>query len=152
MKPIIALENIRSAYNVWNIIRTADWLWFDVVLLWYSPSPKDNEKVLKTSLGAENNVNLKHFYNVKSWINYLKKVSDTLIWAELTDKAIPINQLKNKIWEKNYSIIMWNEVEGISLETIEQLDIVSYIPMKWIKNSLNVCEAAAIFMGYLSLN
>jgi tRNA G18 (ribose-2'-O)-methylase SpoU len=41
---------------------------------------------------------------------------------------------------------MWNEVNGISLESMEYLDIVSFIPMKWIKESMNVCEAASIFM------
>jgi tRNA G18 (ribose-2'-O)-methylase SpoU len=48
--PSIALENIRSAYNVWNIIRSADALWFNVILLWYSPSPFENEKVKKHHL------------------------------------------------------------------------------------------------------
>ena len=145
MKPAIALENIRSAYNVWNIIRTADWLWFDVILLGYSPSPFENEKVLKTALWAEKNVNLKQFYNVKKWIEYIKKNYPILIWAEITQNAIPLNILWDKI-KDNFCIIVWNEVNGISIETLEQLDIVSFIPMQGIKNSLNVCEAASIFM------
>ena len=150
MKPVIALENIRSAYNVWNIIRTADWLWFDVVLLWYSPSPFENEKVLKTSLWAEENVNLKQFYNVKKWIDYLKSNYKTLIWAEITSNAIPLDKLSKKI-DNNFCIIVWNEVDWISIETLDQLDIVSFIPMKGIKKSLNVCEAASIFMRELRI-
>ena len=149
MKPAIALENIRSAYNVWNIIRSADALGFDVILLWYSPSPFENERVIKTSLWAENNVNLKQFYNVKKWINYIKENYKTFIWAELTEKAIPIYELKNHIKEP-ICILMWNEVSGVSLETLEELDIVSFIPMQWIKESMNVCEAASIFMYELS--
>ena len=145
MKPAIALENIRSAYNVWNIIRSADALGFDVILLWYSPSPFENEKVIKTSLWAENNVNLKQFYNVKKWIEYIKENYKTFVWAELTENAVPIYELKNHIKEP-VCILMWNEVEWVSLETLEQLDIVSFIPMQWIKESMNVCEAASIFM------
>ncbi len=148
MKPAIALENIRSAYNVWNIIRTADWLWFDVILLWYTPSPFENEKVLKTSLGAEKNVNLKQFYNVKKGLEYIKKTYPILIWAEITKNAIPLNKLSKKI-NNNFCFIVWNEVEWISIETLEQLDIVSFIPMQGIKESLNVCEAASIFMREL---
>jgi len=53
---VVLLENIRSAYNVGNIIRTADALGWQVWLSGYSPSPEDNLKVIKTSLGAESNV------------------------------------------------------------------------------------------------
>ncbi|MBU0626469.1 hypothetical protein KKG31_03975 [Patescibacteria group bacterium] len=50
---VVILENIRSAYNVGNIIRTADALGWQVWLSGYTPSPQDNSKVVKTSLGAE---------------------------------------------------------------------------------------------------
>lgn len=60
-RKIIILENIRSAYNVGNVIRTADALGWEVWLTGYSPSPLDNPKVRKTSLGAEENVHLKQF-------------------------------------------------------------------------------------------
>lgn len=39
MPHLIVLENLRSAYNTWNIIRTADALWWGVVLSGYTPSP-----------------------------------------------------------------------------------------------------------------
>jgi len=149
MKPAIALENIRSAYNVGNIIRSADALGFDVILLWYSPSPFENEKVLKTSLWAENNVNLKQFYNVKKWIDYIKKTYKTFVGAELTENAKPIYELKKYI-KNPCCVLMWNEINWISLESLEKLDIVSFIPMQWIKESMNVCEAASIFMYELS--
>ena len=148
--PTIALENIRSAYNVWNIIRSADALGFDVILLGYSPSPFENGKVVKTSLGAEKNVNIKQFYNVKKWLDFIKNNFQTVIAAELTENAIKIQDLKKYIkWD--FCIIMWNEVDWVSLETLEQVDLVSYIPMKWIKESMNVCEAASIFMYELEM-
>jgi len=148
MKPAIALENIRSAYNVGNIIRTADALGYDVILLGYSPSPWENEKVLKTSLWAEKSVNIKQFYNPTKWLEYIKQNYHLTIAAEITPKAIPISSL-DKHLKDNFCIIMGNEVNWVSLETLEKVDIVSYIPMKWIKHSLNVCEAATIFMREL---
>ncbi len=45
---IVILENIRSAYNVGNIIRTADALGWQVRLTGYTPSPLDTQKVVKT--------------------------------------------------------------------------------------------------------
>ena len=149
MKPAIALENIRSAYNVGNIIRTADAIGYDVILLGYSPSPFENEKVLKTSLWAEKNVNLKQFYNPTKWLEYIKNNYLLTIAAEITLTALPLTQLWDKISNKNFCIIVWNEVDGVSKETLEKVDLISFIPMNWIKESLNVCEAATIFMRHL---
>lgn len=50
MKPLIILENLRSAYNVGTIIRTADALGWQVVCSGYSPDPIREPKVLKSSL------------------------------------------------------------------------------------------------------
>jgi tRNA G18 (ribose-2'-O)-methylase SpoU len=50
MKNLIVLENVRSAYNVGNIIRTAEVLGYDAVILGYTPSPLTHPKVQKTSL------------------------------------------------------------------------------------------------------
>jgi tRNA G18 (ribose-2'-O)-methylase SpoU len=58
---VIILENIRSAYNVGNVIRTADALGRNVRLVGYTPSPVDNPKVRKTSLGAEEHVGIQQF-------------------------------------------------------------------------------------------
>lgn len=144
MKNAVALENIRSVYNVWNIIRTADALSFDVILLWYSPW-KEDEKLLKTSLWAEKNVNLKKFYNVREWLDYIKNTYKTVIAWELTNEAISIYNIKKQI-NNPVCMILWNEVKWVTLESLEFVDKVSFIPMEWIKESLNVCEAATIFM------
>ena len=55
-RKIVVLENIRSAYNVGNVIRTADSLWCEVRITWYTPSPLDHPKVKKTTLLADENV------------------------------------------------------------------------------------------------
>lgn len=50
MHNLVILENIRSAYNVGNIVRTADSLGREVWIVGYTPSPLTHPKVLKTSL------------------------------------------------------------------------------------------------------
>jgi len=70
---VVILENIRSAYNVGNIIRTADALGWQVRLTGYSPSPEDTQKVVKTSLGAEKTVGLKQFGHTLEAIDFAKK-------------------------------------------------------------------------------
>lgn len=57
----IILENIRSAYNVGNIIRTADALGRGVVISGYTPHPARNPRVSKSALGADKHVPIVDF-------------------------------------------------------------------------------------------
>lgn len=54
--PLVLLDNIRSAWNVGAIFRTADGFGFSGLhLCGITPTP-ENDAVRKTSLGAENNL------------------------------------------------------------------------------------------------
>ena len=136
------LENIRSAYNVWNIIRTADALWREVWIVWYTPSPLDNPKVIKTSLWAENTVNLHQFDFTIDAINEAKKIWLQVVAAELTSDSI----CQSESW---IAVIFWNEVDGVLDFTLKKVDAVIEIPMKWVKESMNVGQSSAIFMREL---
>ena len=142
-KRAIVLENIRSAYNVGNLIRTADGLGFDVIISWYTPSPLKEPRVLKTSLGAEKNVNIQEFWNPKSALLYAKEKYQYLIWAEHTSSSIPLTKFE---FPPSGAIILGNEIHGLLPETIELADYIVHIPMIWIKESFNVGQAWAIFM------
>ena len=87
---VVLLENIRSAYNVWNIIRTADALWWDVWLSWYTPHPDEQIKVTKTSLGAEKTVWLKRFDDAKQAIKFARENDFFILAWEITENAIAL--------------------------------------------------------------
>lgn len=142
---IVILENIRSAYNVGNIIRTADALWWQVRLTWYTPSPIDTPKVVKTSLGAEKNVGLQQFGHTPEAIEYAKQQWLLVIAAEITKDSMSLASLK-KSSHPGVVIIFWNEVDGVLDSTLKLVDHVVYIPMEGIKESLNVGQSSAIFM------
>ncbi len=142
---VVILENIRSAYNVGNIIRTADSLWWDVRLTWYTPSPEDTQKVVKTSLWAEKNVWLKQFGHTPEAIEFAKKEWMLVIAAEITQDSIPLDTLK-KGKESWIAIIFWNEVDGVLDSSLKLVDHVVHIPMHGIKESMNVGQSSAIFM------
>jgi len=146
---VVILENIRSAYNVGNIIRTADALGWKVWLTWYTPSPFQIQKVAKTSLGAENHVELKQFGFTIEAINYAKQIWLSVLAAEIAPNAIPVNKY-NKF--SDVAVIFGNEVDWVLDETLKQVDDIVYIPMNWIKESLNVGQSSAIIMRQLSLN
>lgn len=145
---IVILENIRSAYNVWNIIRTADSLWWEVWITWYTPSPIDNPKVRKTSLWAESTVNLKQFDFTIDAINEAHKIWLEIIAAELTKNSIPLSDFSYNS-ENWIAIIFWNEIDWVMEKTLKEVDNVVEIPMQWIKESMNVGQSTAIFMREL---
>lgn len=147
-KRIVILENIRSAYNVWNIIRTADSLWWEVWICWYTPSPVDNPKVCKTSLWAENTVWLRQFDFTIDAINEARKIWLEIIAAELTGDSVPLWEYVCKS-KNGIAVIFWNEVDGVMGKTLKEVDVVLEIPMQWIKESMNVGQSTAIFMWEL---
>ncbi|MCX6823696.1 MAG: TrmH family RNA methyltransferase [candidate division SR1 bacterium] len=142
---VVILENIRSAYNVGNIIRTADALGWQVRLTGYSPSPEDTQKVIKTSLGAEINVGLKQFGHTPEAIEFAKEQKLLVIAAEISKDSISLETMK-KDMHTGVAVIFGNEVDGVLESTMKVVDHIVHIPMKGIKESLNVGQSSAIFM------
>lgn len=142
---IIILENIRSAYNVGNVIRTADALGWQVRLTGYSPSPKDTQKVTKTSLGAEDHVGLKQFGHTPEAIAFAKSQNLLVVAAEIIKDALALEK-QEKTSHTGVAIIFGNELDGVLDSTLELVDHVVHIPMQGIKESLNVWQSSAVFM------
>ena len=147
-KKIVILENIRSAYNVGNVIRTADSLWWQVRITWYTPSPVDNVKVCKTSLWAENTVWLQQFNFTTEAILAIRKMWLQIIAAELTECSISLADFSCNS-DDGIAIIFWNEVGGVMNQTLKEVDAIVEIHMCWIKESMNIGQSAAIFMREL---
>ena len=147
-RKIIILENIRSAYNVGNVIRTADALGREVRITGYTPSPLDHPKVKKTSLGAEDSVALKQFDYTSDAITYAKEQKIGVIAAEITPDAIDLQSFSENN-RTDIAIVFGNEVEGVLPETLKAVDQVVFIPMQWVKESLNIGQSTAIFMRAL---
>ncbi|MBF0981075.1 TrmH family RNA methyltransferase [Candidatus Gracilibacteria bacterium] len=147
-RKIIILENIRSAYNVGNVIRTADALGREVRITGYTPSPLDHPKVKKTSLGAEDSVALKQFDYTSDAITYAKEQKIGIIAAEITPDAIDLQSFSEND-RADIAIVFGNEVEGVLLETLKTVDQVVFIPMQGVKESLNIGQSTAIFMRAL---
>ena len=131
-RKIIILENIRSAYNVGNVIRTADALGREVRITGYTPSPLDHPKVKKTSLGAEDSVALKQFDYTNDAISYAKEQKIWVIAAEITPDAIDLQSFSENN-RADIAIVFGNEVEGVLPETLKSVDQVVFIPMQRVK-------------------
>lgn len=148
---LIILENLRSAYNVWNIIRTADALWYDVVISGYTASPFTHPKVQKTSLWAQDAVSIREFSDTSRVVEVVKNEGFTLIACEICEGSIDVSDVYDALVSRHMTVfpvalVVWNEVTGVLQETRDVADLCVHIPMLWIKESLNVGQAAAICM------
>lgn len=143
MKIYIIVDNVRSAYNVGSIFRTADGAGScEILLCGISPTP-EHLKVQKTALGAHNSVSWKYFKTTKFAIEYLKEKKIPILALETEKKAKHFQKFK---YPNELGIIVGHETEGISKDTLSQCDDVIYIPMRGTKNSLNVANATSIIL------
>jgi tRNA G18 (ribose-2'-O)-methylase SpoU len=139
----ILLDNIRSAWNVGSIFRTADGLGINkLYLCGITPTP-ENEAMHKTSLGAENTVAWEYSRNALETVERLKTEVDALIALEQDARATPLNTLDSASLQKTV-LIIGNEVTGVDPEILDLCDQIVYIPMSGQKRSLNVEVAFAI--------
>src|SRR5437764_2848895 len=70
---IVVLENIRSAYNVGSVFRTADAFLLEAVYICGYTAFPPHKEIKKTALGADETVQWKHFKNISEAITDLHK-------------------------------------------------------------------------------
>ena len=137
------LDNIRSAWNVGAIFRTADGLGIDkLYLCGITPTP-DSEAVRKTSLGAEESIAWEYSRNAPETVNKLKGKGYKFIALEQDNRAIPLMDYRFPNPEPPI-LIVGNEVTGVDPELLNLCDQILHIPMLGRKCSLNVEVAFGI--------
>lgn len=145
----VLLDNIRSAWNVGSIFRSADGFGFDHIhLCGITPTP-DNEAVVKTSLGAEENIQWTYHKDAVELVMELKKESWRVIALEDEQTANEIGQTPPAAGERSV-LILGNEVTGIDPGLIALSDEILFIPMRGKKRSLNVAIAFSVAAYALS--
>jgi tRNA G18 (ribose-2'-O)-methylase SpoU len=139
------LENIRSAYNVGSVFRTADaFLMEAIYITGYTCTPPHKE-IKKTALGAEDSVDWKHFTNATEAIKALKEKGYKVYAIEQAENSLMLQKLEFKADEK-IAVIFGNEVTGVEQETILQCDGCIEIPQLGMKHSLNIATAAGVVL------
>ncbi len=140
--PLALLDNIRSAWNVGAIFRTADGFGFSgLYLCGITPTP-ENDAVKKTSLGAETSLPWQYHPNALQTAQELHQIGYTLFALELTNDAVPLAQIR-EIPAKT-ALILGSEVCGVDPEILSLCQRKLYIPMRGQKRSFNVAIAFAV--------
>ena len=145
-KPVIAvLENIRSAYNVGSVFRTADAFLLEAIYITGYTCTPPHKEIKKTALGAEDTVEWKHFANADEAISTLKQNGFKVYAVEQVVNSIALQNLTAQPNEK-IAFIFGNEVSGVELSTIAQCDGCVEIPQFGTKHSLNIATAAGVVL------
>jgi len=151
--PIEALlDNIRSAWNVGSMFRTADGAGIcRMHLCGITPTP-ENPDVIKTSLGAEKSIAWS--WQADSVITGKRlREEGYQLWAlEEDSRSEPMFAMPERGGTKPVVLVVGNEVCGIDPGLLEICEPVFYIPMVGIKRSFNAAVAFGIAAHYLAWN
>lgn len=159
---ILIAHNLRSTHNIGSLLRTADGLGVqEVILSGYSPYPllanndprlphlanKLTKQISKTALGAENYIAWHHSLNIEKEVYYLKtKENYTIIALEQSKNSV---KLPNYHPPKKLALIVGREEAGLENEILSLCDLIIEIPMLGQKESFNVVQAAAMALYHV---
>ncbi len=142
---VVVLENIRSAYNVGSVFRTADAFLIEAIYITGYTARPPHKEITKTALDAQNSVEWKYFENTKLAIAHLKKQLYNIYAIEQVTNSLSLEKFSKLNIEKA-AFIFGNEVSGVEQETIELCDDCVEIPQFGMKHSLNISVAAGIVL------
>jgi tRNA G18 (ribose-2'-O)-methylase SpoU len=140
------LDDIRSLHNVGSIFRSADAFGFEHLHLCGITGTPDRREVRKTSLTAESNVGWRYCINGLEAIAYVRQSHPYVIALERCEDSVDIGKIdwQSVIHSSLAVLVVGNEVSGISEELLATADLKCHIPMRGIKESLNVSVAFGV--------
>ncbi len=140
----VLVENVRSVHNVGAVFRSADGFGAEhVYLAGYTACPPRSD-LHKTALGAEESVPWSHHPEPLKLAQTLRDEGLQLVALEQTWESVSIYDV---CWRFPVCYVVGNEVTGVSEEMIAVCEKCIEIPMRGLKQSLNVSVAAGI-VGY----
>jgi len=150
--PFVAvLDNVRSLYNVGAIFRTSDAVMLEKLYLCGITGQPPRKEISKTALGADEIVPWEYSDSAVDTIKKLKKDGYTICAVELAQESIQYDKAN---FEFPLCLIFGHEVEGISDEVMELVDMAVKVPMLGRANSLNVetCYGIVVYEVLKKLN
>ena len=144
MKIHIVLDNIRSVFNVGSIFRSADGAGsVEKIYLCGITSDIDNPKLEKTALGATDMVKSEHYDTTLEALEEIKERNIPIYSVELTDDA---ENFQNIDYPSELALVFGHEKNGISEDILEYTDKRIMMPMRGLKESLNVANCATAIL------
>ena len=147
----VALENLRSLYNIGGIFRTCSFFGITrVLLVGYSGRNFDtrgrsvlHEDVKKSSLGSEANLEIVFLEDAGELLKYAKDNGLRVVSMEQNEKSLKLGD-----WapQDNSILVFGNEVTGVSDELLLGSDQIVEVERPGVHNSLNVTTTCGIVL------
>ena len=146
---VVILDNIRSAINVGSVFRSSDAFAIErIILVGFTATPPSRE-ITKTAIGATSSVDWTHVDDITDTLLQLKRNGYTITSIEQTDSSVSLLDWDIKPDQK-LAIVMGNEVDGVSDETLALSDVAIEIPQYGTKHSLNVSVCTGVVLWEVS--
>jgi tRNA G18 (ribose-2'-O)-methylase SpoU len=140
--PVVAvLEDIRSVYNIGAIFRTSDAILAEKIYLCGITAHPPRRDLEKTAQGATKVVPWEYSHSAPETLLKLKKNGYKICALELDRRSV---DFKRAEYGFPLALVVGNEVDGVSKETLALADFIVSIPMLGRAKSLNVATAYGI--------
>jgi len=146
---IIVLDDVRSAYNVGSIFRTADAFRVEGIYICGISARPPHKDISKTALGATEAVDWKYFSNASDAASGLRQNGYRIYAVEQADASITLGDFQPEKEEK-IALIFGHEVFGVKEELLEMATGCIEIPQFGTKHSFNVAISAGIVLWEIS--
>ena len=142
---VLVLDNVRSALNVGSVFRTADAFAVEQIILCGITAQPPHREIQKTALGATESVDWKYVDTTRNALVELKQNGFTVVGIEQLHEGIFLNDFTPQSHQR-YAFVFGNEVNGISDDVLDLLDVGIEIPQFGTKHSFNVSVTAGIVL------
>lgn len=146
---IIILDDVRSAYNVGSIFRTADAFRVEAIYICGISARPPHKDISKTALGATDSVEWHYIANVLDAANGLRQNGCRIYAVEQAEESIPLGDFQ-PVKDQKIALIFGHEVFGVKEGLLAISDGCLEIPQFGTKHSFNVAISAGIVLWELS--
>ena len=136
---LVILDHLEDPHNFGAIIRTCEAAGVDGIIIPKNRSVDVNSTVMRTSVGALDNVKIAQVTNLKNTINYLKSKGFWIVGTDMDGTNYQKIDYNGKM-----AIVTGSEGFGMSRIVKEACDFIATIPMRGSINSLNASVATAL--------
>ncbi len=142
---VVMLDSIFDPQNVGAILRACECFGVDGVIYSKNKGCSITPTVSKTSVGASEIVPIAEVSNLSTTIEKFQKNGFWSVSAEISDKAVSLTKFE---FPEKTLLILGSEGKGVQKLVSKNADFHVYIPMMGQIDSLNVSQAAAVFLSH----
>jgi 23S rRNA (guanosine2251-2'-O)-methyltransferase len=143
---VVVLDNVRSAYNVGSVFRTADGFPIEAIYLCGITGHPPHKEISKTALGATETVSWKYFKSTLEAVSQLKGAGYKVFAIEQAEGSFMLNNMQHPDFNGKIAMIFGHEVDGVQQDVINCCDGCIEIPQGGTKHSLNIAVSAGVVL------